>query len=73
MLMGIMEGLNNNSRIRLNVSGIVFEVERNQLCTLPDTRLANLQVTDANYDAGRKEWYFSSNSALFPYILDAFR
>ncbi len=60
-------------RIKINLCGIIFEVRRATLSRIADTRLTNLQVTDPEYDRARDQWMFDRNSALFPYILDAYR
>lgn len=68
--------INKDKRIRLNLSGTVFETWLSTLTRVPGTRLsllAQLQETDETWDNDRKEYFFDRHAGAFVPILHYYR
>jgi len=65
--------LDDNDRIRVNVSGQHFEFRREVLARHPDTLLGNEEKRSQFYDAKRHEYFFDrhrpSFEAIFAYYM----
>ena len=59
----------NNYRITINISGEVYETQRNTLHRFPDTLLGNVGKRSAYYCSTRREYYFHRNRLFFDAIL----
>lgn len=66
----------NDKRIRLNLSGTIFETWLSTLTRVPGTRLAllaHLQESDESWDNERKEYFFDRHAGAFVPILHYYR
>jgi hypothetical protein len=63
----------DNSRIVINVGGVRFETYKSTLDLISESRLANLTLTNSDYDPARKEYFFDRDPASFHAILNYFR
>ena len=62
-----------DKRVIINVSGIRYETYFNTLKLLPNSRLANLNESNADYDPIKKEYFFDRHPGAFLSILTFFR
>ncbi|XP_033106999.1 potassium voltage-gated channel protein Shab-like [Anneissia japonica] len=66
-----------DNKIRLNVGGIRHETYKSTLANIPDTRLAWLTqpsaMSNSDYDAINKEFYFDRHPRIFDAILNYYR
>ncbi|XP_052224745.1 potassium voltage-gated channel subfamily C member 2-like [Dreissena polymorpha] len=66
----------NDTRIRINVGGTLFETWRSTLERIPGTRLALLTVmgeADSTWDRQRKEFFFDRHPGVFQMVMHYYR
>ena len=64
---------NSNKRVLLNIGGQRFETYKSTLNLIMESRLANLTVTNSDYDPIRKEFFFDRDPNSFMAILNYYR
>jgi potassium voltage-gated channel Shaw-related subfamily C protein 1 len=57
----------------LNIGGQRFETYRSTLGLIEESRLANLSVTNSNYDPLKKEYFFDRDPNSFMAVLNYYR
>lgn len=65
--------LKNQSTIKVNVSGRVFELSKAQVKEYPDSLLANEEDLKRFYEPTLEMYYFDRNRALFEYIVQFYQ
>lgn len=66
----------NDTRIRINVGGTLFETWRSTVEKIPGTRLALLSVlgeSDDTWDKDRKEFFFDRHPGVFSMVMQYYR
>ena len=64
---------NRNNRILINVGGVRFETYQSTLKLIPESRLANLNHINSDYDPVNDEYFFDRDPSSFQAILNYFR
>ncbi|XP_074654769.1 potassium voltage-gated channel protein egl-36-like [Tubulanus polymorphus] len=63
----------NDSLVKINVGGRVFETKISTLKRIPNTRLATLPTDEEHFIVDRQEYYFDRNPTVFESVLEFYR
>ncbi|KAJ8317827.1 hypothetical protein KUTeg_004620, partial [Tegillarca granosa] len=78
LLLELMHGfkkkskMTEESRLRFNIRGSIFEMLKDSLQTFPSSKISTLTTSSQYYDPARNEYFFDRDPEAFNFILNAF-